>query len=59
MNSEIFKKYDTLLTESGFIPIPNCEQFSLAGSNYKAIIHKRISFILSESRCFLRIMRIT
>ena len=35
MNSEILKKYNTLLTESSFIPIPNCEQFSPAGSSWQ------------------------
>ena len=35
MNSEILKKYNTLLTESSFTPIPNCEQFSPAGSSWQ------------------------
>ena len=35
MNSEILKKYNTLLTESSFIPIPDCEQFSPAGSSWQ------------------------
>ena len=35
MNNEILKKYNTLLTESSFIPIPNCEQFSPAGSSWR------------------------
>ena len=35
MSSEIFKKYSTLLTESSFIPIPSCAQFSPAGSNWQ------------------------
>ena len=35
MNSEILKKYNTLLTESSFIPISNCEQFSPAGSSWQ------------------------
>ena len=35
MSSEILKKYDTLLTESSFTPIPNCEQFSPAGSSWQ------------------------
>ena len=35
MNSEILKKYNTLLTESSFIPIPSCAQFSPAGSNWQ------------------------
>ena len=35
MNSEILKKYNTLLTESSFIPAPSCEQFSSAGSCWK------------------------
>ncbi len=35
MNSEILKKYNTLLTESSFTPIPNCEQFSPAGNSWQ------------------------
>lgn len=35
MNSEILKKYNTLLTESSFTLIPNCEQFSPAGSSWQ------------------------
>ena len=35
MNSEILKKYNTLLTESSFIPIPSCAQFSPAGSSWQ------------------------
>lgn len=35
MNSEILKKYNTLLTESSFTPIPNCEQFNPAGSSWQ------------------------
>ena len=35
MNSEILKQYNTLLTESSFTPIPNCEQFSPAGSSWQ------------------------
>lgn len=35
MNSEILKKYDTLLTESSFIPAPNCERFSPAGNSWR------------------------
>lgn len=35
MNSEILKKYNKLLTESSFTPIPNCEQFSPAGSSWQ------------------------
>ena len=35
MNSEILKKYNALLTESSFIPLPNCERFSPAGSSWQ------------------------
>ena len=35
MNSEILKKYNTLLTESSFTPLPNCEQFSTAGNSWQ------------------------
>ena len=35
MNSEILKKYNTLLTESSFTPISNCAQFSPAGSSWQ------------------------
>ena len=32
MNSEILKKYDTLLTERSFLPDPDCDKFGPAGS---------------------------
>ena len=35
MNSEILKKYNTLLMESSFTPIPNCEQLSPAGNSWQ------------------------
>lgn len=35
MNNEIIKKYDTLLTESSFIPVANCERFSPAGNSWQ------------------------
>ena len=35
MNSEILKKYNTLLTESSFTPLPNCERFSPAGNSWQ------------------------
>ena len=35
MNSEIRKKYDTLLTESSFVPVANGERFGPAGSTWQ------------------------